>query len=65
MQIEDKVAIRIIPEESITFPAAEYFRANIMQLSEKNSLNIVLDCKNVKRIDVTVAKVNDDLKLFY
>lgn len=36
-----------------------------MQLSEKNSLNVVLDCKNVKRIDVTVAKVNDDLKLFY
>ncbi|KAG6803091.1 sodium-independent sulfate anion transporter isoform X1 [Apis mellifera caucasica] len=66
-QIEDKVAIRIIPEESITFPAAEYFRANIMQLSEKNSLNVVLDCKNVKRIDVTVAKnlklLSNDLRL--
>lgn len=36
-----------------------------MQLSEENSLNVVLDCKNVKRIDVTVAKVNDDLKLSY
>ncbi|XP_031771541.1 sodium-independent sulfate anion transporter-like isoform X4 [Apis florea] len=66
-QTEDKIAIRIIPEESITFPAAEYFRANIMQLSEKNSLNVVLDCKNVKRIDVTVAKnlklLSNDLRL--
>ena len=51
--------IRIIPEESITFPAAEHFRASVMKLSEGNSLDVILDCKNLKRTDVTVAKVSD------
>ncbi|KAK9303313.1 hypothetical protein QLX08_005058 [Tetragonisca angustula] len=55
-QVEDKNVIRIIPEESITFPAAEYFRASVMKLSEGNSFDVILDCKNLKRTDVTVAK---------
>lgn len=54
--------IRIIPDESITFPAAEHFRAYIMKLSNENSYDVVLDCRNLKRTDVTVAKVNDVLK---
>lgn len=58
LQVENKTAIRVIPEESITFPAAEHFRANIMKLSEEDSCNVILDCKNLKRIDVTVAKVS-------
>ncbi|XP_017764524.1 PREDICTED: sodium-independent sulfate anion transporter-like [Eufriesea mexicana] len=66
-QAENETAIRITPEESITFPAAEHFRANIMKLSEENSYNVILDCKNLKRIDVTVAKnlklLANDLRL--
>nr|XP_050862141.1 sodium-independent sulfate anion transporter-like isoform X1 [Vespula vulgaris] len=52
----DQRIIYIIPEEAIAFPAAEHLRANIMKLSEKNDCNVVLDLKNLKRIDVTVAK---------
>ena len=55
-QVGDDTVIRVIPEEAITFPAAESFRANIMKLTEENSCKVVLDCRNLKRIDVTVAK---------
>lgn len=53
--------IRIVPEETIAFPAAENFRANVMKLSEENSLNVLIDCKHLKTIDVTVGKVSDPL----
>ncbi|XP_053982648.1 sodium-independent sulfate anion transporter-like [Hylaeus volcanicus] len=63
----DETLIRVTPEETITFPAAETFRAKIMKLSEENPYNVVLDCKNLKRIDVTVAKnlklLSNDLRL--
>ncbi|XP_034184869.2 sodium-independent sulfate anion transporter [Osmia lignaria lignaria] len=60
-QLGDKTVIRIIPEETVTFPAAENFRAHIMELSEdKLCSDVVLDCQNLKRIDVTVA---NNLKL--
>nr|XP_012135831.1 PREDICTED: sodium-independent sulfate anion transporter-like isoform X5 [Megachile rotundata] len=66
-QTGDKALIRVTPEETIAFPAAEDFRARIMKLSENNSSNVVLDCKNLKRIDVTVAKnlklLSNDLQL--
>ncbi|CAK9816044.1 Sodium-independent sulfate anion transporter [Anthophora plagiata] len=66
-QVEDKALIRVVPEETVTFPAAENFRAKIMKLSEENSCNVQLDCKNLKRIDVTVAKnlklLSNDLRL--
>ncbi|KAF3425549.1 hypothetical protein E2986_04170 [Frieseomelitta varia] len=55
-KVGDRNVIRVIPEESITFPAAEHFRASVMKLSEGNSLDVILDCKNLKRTDVTVAK---------
>ncbi|XP_033319882.1 sodium-independent sulfate anion transporter-like isoform X1 [Bombus bifarius] len=55
-QVGDRTVIRIIPDESITFPAAEHFRAYIMKLSNENSYDVVLDCRNLKRTDVTVAK---------
>ncbi|KZC08897.1 Sodium-independent sulfate anion transporter, partial [Dufourea novaeangliae] len=55
-QVDDESVIRVTPEEALTFPAAENFRANIMKLSEENPSNVVLDCRNLKRIDVTVAK---------
>lgn len=55
-QVENETLIRVIPEETVSFPAAENFRAKIMKLSEQNQCNILLDCENLKRIDVTVAK---------
>ncbi|XP_017787416.1 PREDICTED: sodium-independent sulfate anion transporter-like [Habropoda laboriosa] len=66
-QLEDKSVIRVMPEETVTFPAAENFRAKIMKLSEENSCDVLLDCKNLKRIDITVAKnlklLSNDLRL--
>ncbi|XP_076235695.1 sodium-independent sulfate anion transporter [Calliopsis andreniformis] len=55
-QVGDETVIHVTPQETITFPAAENFRSNIMKLSEENHFNVVLDCKNLRRIDVTVAK---------
>ncbi|KAG7212725.1 hypothetical protein KM043_012992 [Ampulex compressa] len=55
-QMEGQTVIRVVPEEAVTFPAAEHLRASIMSLSEESLCNVVLDCKNLKRIDVTVAK---------
>lgn len=55
-QMDDETVIRVVPEETISFPAAENVRSNIMKLSEQYTFNVVLDCKNLKRIDVTVAK---------
>ncbi|XP_011633708.1 sodium-independent sulfate anion transporter-like isoform X3 [Pogonomyrmex barbatus] len=55
-QIEGETVIVVIPEEALTFPAAERLRANIMKLSGESECNVILDCKNLKRIDVTVAK---------
>ncbi|XP_026673660.1 sodium-independent sulfate anion transporter-like isoform X2 [Ceratina calcarata] len=66
-QIQDRNVIRVTPEETVAFPAAEHFRAKIMQLVEENSRDVVLDCANLKRIDVTVAKnlklLSNDLEL--
>ncbi|KAL2711530.1 sodium-independent sulfate anion transporter [Vespula squamosa] len=53
---DHRIMIHIIPEEAVAFPAAEHLRANIMKLSEESHCNVVLDFKNLKRIDVTVAK---------
>ncbi|KAL6261210.1 hypothetical protein P5V15_008735 [Pogonomyrmex californicus] len=55
-QIEGETVIVVIPEEALAFPAAERLRANIMKLSGESECNVILDCKNLKRIDVTVAK---------
>ncbi|XP_071639580.1 sodium-independent sulfate anion transporter isoform X1 [Temnothorax longispinosus] len=55
-QIEGETVIVVIPEEAIAFPAAERLRANIMKLSGESECNVMLDCKNLKRLDVTVAK---------
>ncbi|XP_029178689.1 sodium-independent sulfate anion transporter-like [Nylanderia fulva] len=55
-QIEGETVIVAIPEETIAFPAAERLRSNIMKLSGESECNVILDCKNLKRIDVTVAK---------
>ncbi|XP_012230945.1 sodium-independent sulfate anion transporter-like [Linepithema humile] len=55
-QIEGETVIVVIPEETVAFPAAEYLRANIMKLSAESECNVILDCKNLKRMDVTVAK---------
>ncbi|KAK2581384.1 hypothetical protein KPH14_005068 [Odynerus spinipes] len=48
--------IRVTPREAVAFPAAEHLRASVMELSEKNLCNVILDCENLKRMDVTVAK---------
>jgi len=53
--------IVIVPEEAIVFPAAERLRANIMKLSRESEYNVILDCTNLKRIDVTVAKVSNEI----
>ncbi|XP_047363909.1 sodium-independent sulfate anion transporter-like [Vespa velutina] len=53
---DHRIITHIIPEEAVAFPAAEHLRANIMKLSETTHCNVVLDCRNLKRIDVTVAK---------
>lgn len=58
MQIEGETVIVVTPEEAIAFPAAERLRTNIMKLARESECNVILDCKNLKRIDVTVAKVN-------
>ncbi|XP_076378212.1 sodium-independent sulfate anion transporter isoform X3 [Megalopta genalis] len=55
-QAEAGTVIRVTPEEALTFPAAENFRTSIMKLSEESPNNVLLDCRNLKRIDVTVAK---------
>ncbi|XP_036149375.1 sodium-independent sulfate anion transporter-like isoform X2 [Monomorium pharaonis] len=55
-QIEGETVIIVIPEESVAFPAAERLRANIMKLSGESECNVILDCTNLKRLDVTVAK---------
>ncbi|XP_046420105.1 sodium-independent sulfate anion transporter-like [Neodiprion fabricii] len=55
-QIEEKSFIQVMPEETVSFPAAEHLRNGIMKLSEKNSSDVIFNCKNVKRIDTTVAK---------
>lgn len=55
-QIEGETVIVVIPEEAVAFPAAERLRATIMKLSAENECNVIFDCKNLKRIDVTVAK---------
>ncbi|KYN00747.1 Sodium-independent sulfate anion transporter, partial [Cyphomyrmex costatus] len=55
-QIEGETVIVIIPEEAIFFPAAERLRVNVMKISGESSCNVILDCKNLKRLDVTVAK---------
>lgn len=55
-QIEGETVIVVIPEEAIAFPAAERLRTNIMRFSGENECNVILDCKNLKRIDVTIAK---------
>lgn len=65
MQLGDKTVIRIIPEETVTFPAAENFRARIMELSEDKLSDVVLDCQNLKRIDVTVANVRRNNLFFF
>ncbi|XP_034935647.1 sodium-independent sulfate anion transporter-like isoform X4 [Chelonus insularis] len=66
-QIDGCTSIHVTPEEAVTFPAAENLRVNIMRLTEENLGNAILDCKNLKRIDVTVAKniklLSHDLKL--
>lgn len=61
MQIEGETVMVVIPEEAVTFPAAEHLRANIMKLSAESECNVILDCKNLKRIDVTVAKVRNEV----
>lgn len=61
MQIEGETWIVVVPEEAVTFPAAEHLRANIMKLAGESECNVILDCKNLKRIDVTVAKVGTTL----
>lgn len=48
------------PEEAVAFPAAERLRANIMKLSRESECNVILDCKNLKRLDITVAKVGSE-----
>lgn len=63
MQIDGETVIIVIPEEAIAFPAAERLRANIMRLSGESECNVILDCKNLKRIDVTVAKVYNKVLL--
>ncbi|XP_012285866.1 sodium-independent sulfate anion transporter isoform X2 [Orussus abietinus] len=55
-QVDGRKTIHVVPEEAVTFPAAENLRINVMRLSEENLGNVILDCKNLKRIDVTVAK---------
>ncbi|XP_076652145.1 sodium-independent sulfate anion transporter [Halictus rubicundus] len=55
-EVEAGSVIRVTPEEAVTFPAAENFRTSIMKLSEESPSNVLLDCRNLKRIDVTVAK---------
>ncbi|XP_066584425.1 sodium-independent sulfate anion transporter-like isoform X2 [Prorops nasuta] len=55
-QSNETTVIRLVPKEALTFPAAEYLRARIMRLTERNLNNVILDCSSLKRIDVTVAK---------
>ncbi|XP_044018507.1 sodium-independent sulfate anion transporter-like isoform X3 [Aphidius gifuensis] len=66
-KINEKTVVYVTPEETVTYPAAEKLRANIMKLSEDSTGNVILDCKNLKRIDVTVVKnmnlLANDLKL--
>ncbi|XP_043268446.1 sodium-independent sulfate anion transporter-like isoform X2 [Venturia canescens] len=54
--IDERSVVHVTPEEAVSFPAAENLRASIMSLSENNLGNVILDFKNLKRIDVTVAK---------
>lgn len=59
-QNAEETVIIVTPEETVAFPAAERLRANIMKLSGESECNVILDCKNLKRLDVTVAKVGSE-----
>ncbi|KYM86699.1 hypothetical protein ALC53_03849 [Atta colombica] len=55
--IEGETVIVIVSEETIAFPVAECLHANVMKVSRENSCNmIILDCKNLKRLDITIAE---------
>lgn len=61
--IEDRVVnglsiLFVSPKQSLSFPAAEYLREQVMEWCDKSpkSIPVVIEGQNVVRIDATVAK---------
>lgn len=59
--------VYVLPEETVSFPASENLRSKITMLSGENPCTVIFDCKNLRRIDVTVVMnmklLSDDLHL--
>lgn len=49
--------VYVLPEETVSFPASENLRSKITMLSGENPCTVIFDCKNLRRIDVTVVMV--------
>ncbi|XP_051175404.1 sodium-independent sulfate anion transporter-like [Leptopilina boulardi] len=47
--------VYVLPEETVSFPASENLRSKITMLSGENPCTVIFDCKNLRRIDVTVV----------
>ncbi|XP_011503518.1 PREDICTED: sodium-independent sulfate anion transporter-like, partial [Ceratosolen solmsi marchali] len=67
--VDDKMILFVSPQQSLTFPSAEYIKQRVMTWSDlKKDINIIIiDGRNVNNIDSTVAKsfssLFTDLKL--
>lgn len=47
----------VTPGRSLQYPAAEYVREKILRDCKEEATSVVVDCRNVRSVDVTVAKV--------
>ncbi|XP_033211219.1 sodium-independent sulfate anion transporter-like isoform X2 [Belonocnema kinseyi] len=56
--VDGSMILFVLPKQSLSFPAAEYLREQVMSRCDgrKETIPVVLDGRNVTRIDATVAK---------
>lgn len=55
----DQEILILIPDQSLTFSASDHFKYKILKYVIQNTPNIVIiDGRNVRMIDATVAKVS-------
>ncbi|KAF7391863.1 hypothetical protein HZH68_011406 [Vespula germanica] len=56
--VDDMTVLFVLPKQSLSFPAAEYLREQVLEWCHKctESIPVIIDGRNVLRIDATVAK---------
>ncbi|XP_057330225.1 sodium-independent sulfate anion transporter isoform X1 [Microplitis mediator] len=55
--IEGTEVLLVVPEQSLSFPAAEYLRERVIEWCDKKSaVPVIIDGRFIHRIDTTVAK---------